>query len=57
MAANIRQKIAVVPNDANLLVLLQQYLALGFVIHSMINLAPVSNTIMIGYYDPAVDII
>lgn len=55
MAANTRQKTARVPNDNNLKPLLDSYLALGYVIHQMINLAPVSNNILIIYYDPAVD--
>lgn len=55
MAANVRQKIVRVPNDNNLVSLLNSYLQLGYVIHQMINLAPVSNNIMIVYYDPAVD--
>lgn len=55
MAANIRQKVARVPNDNNLVSLLNSYLQLGYVIHQMINLAPVSNNIMIVYYDPSVD--
>lgn len=55
MAANVRQKIARVPNDNNLKPLLDSYLVLGYVIHQMINLAPVSNNILIIYYDPAVD--
>lgn len=55
MAANIRQKVVRVPNDNNLATLLNNYLQLGYVIHQMINLAPVSNNIMIVYYDPSVD--
>lgn len=54
MAANVRQKVVRVPNDNNLVSLLNSYLQLGYVIHQMINLAPVSNNIMIVYYDPAV---
>lgn len=54
-AANIRQKIVSVPNNAGLVALLQGYLAQGYVIHQMINLSPVSNNIMIIYYDPTVD--
>jgi len=52
---NIRQKIARVPNDNNLKPLLESYLVLGYVLHQMINLAPVSNNILIVYYDPAVE--
>ena len=55
MAANIRQKVTRVPNDNNLVTLLNNYLQLGYVIHQMVNLAPVSNNILIVYYDPAVD--
>jgi hypothetical protein len=55
MAANVRQKIVSVPNNAALVALLQGYLTLGYVIHQMINLSPVTNNIMIIYYDPAVD--
>ena len=28
---------------------------LGYVLHQMINLAPVTNEILIVYYDPSVD--
>ena len=52
---NIRQKVAVVPNNAQLKTLLETYMAGGYVLHQMINLAPVSNNIMLVYYDPAVD--
>lgn len=52
---NIRQKIAVLPNNAQLKTTIDNYLLLGYVIHQMINLAPVSNNIMIVYYDPAVE--
>lgn len=55
MAANVRQRIARVPNDNNLRSLLESYLNLGYVVHQMINLAPVANYILIVYYDPAVD--
>lgn len=55
MAANVRQKLAVLNNDANLLATLQGYLAQGYVIHQMINLTPFATKIMILYYDPAVD--
>lgn len=54
-APNIRQKLAKVPNDNNLKALLEGYLVLGYVLHQMINLAPVSNNILIVYYDPAVE--
>lgn len=56
MAANVRQKLVVVDNNAGLLVLLQGYLAQGYVIHQMINLTPFATKIMILYYDPAVDL-
>lgn len=55
MAANVRQRIARVPNDNNLKSLLESYLNLGYVVHQIINLAPVANYILIVYYDPAVD--
>lgn len=55
MAANVRQKVVRVPNDNNLVTLLNSYLQLGYVIHQMVNLAPVSNNIMIVYYEPSVD--
>lgn len=55
MAANSRQKVARVPNDNNLKPLLESYLVLGYVLHQMINLAPVSNNILIVYYDPSVE--
>lgn len=55
MASNVRQKVVRVPNDNTLVTLLNNYLQLGYVIHQMINLAPVSNHIMIVYYDPSVD--
>lgn len=57
MAANVRQKIVSVNNDANLINLLQGYLAEGFVIHNLINLAPFANKILIVYYDPSVDVV
>jgi hypothetical protein len=52
---NIRQKVAKLPNNAQLKTTLDDYMTLGFVLHQMINLAPVSNEILIVYYDPAVD--
>lgn len=55
MDPNIRQKIVKLPNDNNLVPTLQAYMAQGYVIHQMTNLAPVSNNILIVYYDPAVD--
>jgi len=55
MAANLRQKIVSVDNNAGLVALIQNYLALGYVLHQMINLAPFANKILIVYYDPAVD--
>lgn len=56
MVANVKQNIVDVANDANLVVVLQGYLAQGFIISQMINLAPFSNRIMIIYYNPATDI-
>jgi hypothetical protein len=55
MAANVRQKLVVLNNDAALLGLLQGYLAQGYVIHQMINLTPFATKVMILYYDPSVD--
>jgi len=55
MAANIRQKIIAVDNNAGLVALIQGYLLQGYVLHQMINLAPFVNKILIVYYDPAVD--
>lgn len=55
MAANARQRITRVPNDGSLKSLLESYLNQGYVLHQMINLAPVANYILIIYYDPAVD--
>lgn len=55
MAANVRQKTVVVPNNAQLRTTLDTYMSQGYVLHQMINLAPVSNNILIVYYDPAVD--
>lgn len=55
MAANVRQKTVVVPNNAQLRTTLDAYMSQGYVLHQMINLAPVSNNILIVYYDPAVD--
>jgi hypothetical protein len=52
---NIRQKVAKLPNNAQLKTTLDSYLTEGYVLHQMINLAPVSNEILIVYYDPAVD--
>jgi hypothetical protein len=54
-APNIRQKVAKLPNNAQLKTTLDDYMTQGFVLHQMINLAPVSNEILIVYYDPAVD--
>lgn len=55
MNPNERQKVAILPNNAQLKATIDNYLALGYVLHQMINLAPVSNNILIIYYDPAVD--
>lgn len=52
---NIRQKVAKLPNNAQLKTTLDNYLTLGYVLHQMINLTPVTNEILIVYYDPAVD--
>lgn len=55
MAANIRQKVVKLPNNAQLVTTLNTYMALGYVLHQMISLAPVTNEILIVYYDPSVD--
>lgn len=52
---NVRQKVAKLPNNAQLKTTLDNYMAQGYVLHQMINLAPVTNEILIVYYDPAVD--
>lgn len=52
---NVRQKVAILPNNAQLKTTIDDYLIIGYVLHQMINLAPVSNNILIVYYDPAVD--
>jgi len=52
---NIRQKIAKLPNNAQLKTTLDNYLTKGYVMHQMLNLAPVSNEVLIVYYDPAVE--
>lgn len=53
--SNVRQKIVKLPNNAQLKTTLDNYMQLGYVLHQMINLAPVTNEILIVYYDPAVD--
>lgn len=53
--SNIRQKVVKLPNNAQLVTTLNNYMQLGYVLHQMINLAPVTNEILIIYYDPAVD--
>lgn len=55
-ASNIRQKIVKLPNNAQLVTTLNSYMQLGYVLHQMINLAPVTNEILIVYYDPATDV-
>jgi hypothetical protein len=55
MAANIRQKVVKLANNAQLVATLNNYLNLGYVVHQVINLAPVSNELLIFYYDPSVD--
>lgn len=52
---NVRQKVAKLQNNAQLKTTLDNYMQLGYVLHQMINLAPVTNEILIVYYDPAVD--
>lgn len=55
-ASNVRQKVVKLPNNAQLKTTLDNYMQLGYVLHQMINLAPVTNEILIVYYDPAVDV-
>lgn len=52
---NVRQKVVKLPNNAQLKTTLDNYMQLGYVLHQMINLAPVTNEILIVYYDPAID--
>jgi len=54
-APNIRQKVTKLPNNAQLKTTLEEHMAQGYVLHQLLNLAPVSNEILIVYYDPAVD--
>lgn len=53
---NVRQKVVKLPNNAQLITVLNNYMQLGYVLHQMINCAPVSNEILIVYYDPATDV-
>lgn len=55
MAANTRQKVVKLPNNAQLATTINNYLALGYVLHQMVNLSPVSNEILLVYYDPATE--
>ena len=55
MAANVRQKVVKLVNNAQLVAMLNNYLNLGYVVHQVINLAPASNELLIFYYDPSVD--
>jgi hypothetical protein len=50
-----RQKVTIIPNNAQLVQIINDYLQLGYVLHQIINLAPVSNNIFIVYYDPATE--
>ena len=54
-APNVRQKVIKLPNNAQLKTTIDNYLQLGYVLHQIINLAPVTNEILIVYYDPVVD--
>lgn len=54
MAQN-RQRCAKLPNNANLVVTINNYLADHYIIHQIVNLAPVSDEILIIYYDPALE--
>ena len=53
--AHPRQRAAKLPNNANLAATLNDYLLLGYIIHQLINLAPVTNEILVIYYDPALE--
>jgi hypothetical protein len=52
---NARQKIVVLPINAATEQTIKNYLLLGYVLHQITNLAPVINSLLIVYYDPAVD--
>lgn len=52
---NIKQNVARVPNNAALKTTLDAYLNQGYVIHQIINLAPVANDLLIIYYNPDTD--
>lgn len=52
---NIRQKVVKLPNNAQLITTLDNYMQLGYVLHQITNCAPVSNEFLIVYYDPASD--
>lgn len=54
MAVNDKQKIAEIPNDANIKAFIEGKLALGYVILFMVNLAPVRNFILVVYATPEV---
>jgi hypothetical protein len=49
---NNRQNVAKVANNAQLKTTLDNYLQQGYVIHQITNLAPVSNELLIIYYNP-----
>lgn len=53
---NKRQRVIKLPNNAQLIATLNNYMQLGYVLHQMINCAPVTNEILIVYYDPAADV-
>jgi hypothetical protein len=55
MAANVRQKIIVMPINAATEQTIKDYLLQGYVLHQMINLQPAVNSLLIVYYDPSVD--
>lgn len=50
-----RQKVIILDITAATLQTLRDYLALGYVIHNIVNLQPSQNKLLIVYYDPALD--
>jgi hypothetical protein len=53
--AHNRQLCAKLPNNNNLVQTINGYLTDNYIIHQIINLAPVSNEILVIYYDPALE--
>ena len=52
---NVRQKVVKLPNNTQLVEILNNFMQLGYVLHQITNCAPVSNEFLIVYYDPASD--